>query len=92
MASPSLNLQQEDKNVCSSSNGQALSGFIIQVNEGSFRMLVDGQVFNVIYSPCTQGLSNIKNYSFAPGDITVAKGEMKDSNTLNAFSISTIHN
>ena len=82
------NLQQE----CQAENERAMSGFVIQVGDASFRMLVDAQVFNVNYSDCTMGLSNIKDYSLIPGDIAVVKGEMKDDKSLQATSISTVRN
>ena len=62
------------------------------MNDASFRMLVDGQVFNVGYNECTQGLSNIKDYSLVPGDIAVVKGEMSNSDKLEATRIATIRN
>ena len=79
-------LQQE----CQADNERAMSGFVIQVGDASFRMLVDAQVFNVNYSDCTMGLSNIKDYSLIPGDIAVVKGEMMDDKTLQATYISTL--
>ena len=82
------NLQKD----CASSSESAMSGFVIQVGDASFRMLVDGQVFNVGYNECTQGLSNIEDYSLVPGDIAVVKGQMDGSDRLEASTIATVRN
>ena len=67
-----------------------MSGFVIQVNDASFRMLVDGQIFNVGYSECTTGLSNVEDYKLTPGDIVVLKGEMTSNDRLEATTLATI--
>lgn len=60
---------------CSQAQQRSVSGYILQSNESSFNMITeDGEKFEVTLAPCTLALSNVQNYSFAPGDIAVLKG------------------
>ena len=75
---------------CGAPNQSSMSGFVIQVGESSFRLLVNSRVFTVEMAACTQGLSNMQNYKMAPGDIACVKGSVQSSNSVVASTVATI--
>ena len=67
--------QGADSSECDEAQQRSISGYILQVSDSSFNMITEeGDKFEISLAPCALGLSNIQNYSFAPGDIAVLKG------------------
>jgi len=77
-------------NASASRNYRALSGFIIGVNNNSYRILSDGKAIEVTFADCAVGLANKPNYVPSVGDVVAIKGFARNTNSFRATQVACV--
>ena len=80
-------------NECSanaSRNYRALSGFLVGVNNNSYRILSDGRAIEVTFADCAVGLANKPNYVPSVGDVVAVKGFARNANSFRATQVACV--
>ena len=77
-------------NASASRNYRALSGFLVGVNNNSYRILSDGKAIEVTFADCAVGLANKQNYVPSVGDIVAIKGFARNTNSFRATQVACV--